>query len=73
MRDLSLPGVGDVAFSSCEWICPTLEERMKEKAEGGANVLDTHIKAHPRKKRGRGEEIAVACGFVPLLLSLGQC
>ena len=42
---------------------------MKEKAKGGANVLDTHIKAHPRKKRGRGEEIAVACGFVPLFLS----
>ena len=49
---------------------------MKEKVEGreggrkgGANVLDTHVRAHPRKKRGGGGEIAVACGFVPLFLS----
>ena len=34
--------------------------KEKEGAREGANVLDTHIKAHPRKK---GKKIAVACGF----------
>ena len=27
----------------------------REGGKGGANVLDTHIRAHPRKKRGGGE------------------